>query len=54
MRKTSLNTVYQLAKKNKKILFVGSDLGYKVLDDMKKELPKNVEPAFDGLEVKLK
>ena len=41
MRKTSLNTVYQLAKKNKKILFVGSDLGFKVLDDMKKELPKN-------------
>tara|TARA_A100001015_G_scaffold289576_1_gene361586 strand:+ start:2218 stop:3141 length:924 start_codon:yes stop_codon:yes gene_type:complete len=41
MRKTSLNTVYQLAKKNKKILFVGSDLGFKVLDDMKKALPKN-------------
>ncbi|MDC3146805.1 transketolase [Alphaproteobacteria bacterium] len=40
MRKESLKTVYNLAKKNKKILFIGSDLGFNVLDDMKKNLPK--------------
>ncbi len=28
-----------------------NDLDY---SELKKELPKNVEPAFDGLEVKLK
>lgn len=39
MRKTCLNTVYKLAKKNKKIIFLGSDLGPGVLDDFKKEMP---------------
>ena len=39
MRKESLKTIYNLAKKNKKILFIGSDLGFNVLDDMKKNLP---------------
>ena len=40
MRKTCLNTVYELAKKDKKILFIGSDLGPGVLDDFKKNMPK--------------
>ena len=40
MRKTCLNTVYELAKKDKKILFIGSDLGPGVLDDFKKNIPK--------------
>ena len=39
MRKTCLETVYKLAKKNKKILFIGSDLGPGVLDNFKKEMP---------------
>ncbi len=39
MRKTCLETVYQIAKKNKKIVFVGSDLGPGVLDDFKKKFP---------------
>ena len=40
MRKTCLDTVYELAKKDKKILFIGSDLGPGVLDDFKKNMPK--------------
>ncbi len=41
MRKTSLDTVYEIAKKNKKVIFLGSDLGFKTLDDMRVRLPKN-------------
>ena len=40
MRKTCLNMVYELAKKNKKIVFVGSDLGAGVLDEFKKKIPE--------------
>ena len=39
MRKRFLDVVYRLAKKNKDIVFVGSDLGVGVLDNFKKELP---------------
>jgi len=39
MRKTSLDCVYELAKKDKRIIFVGSDLGPGVLDDFKKNIP---------------
>ena len=39
MRKQSLKSIYDLSKKNKKIVFIGSDLGAGVLDDMKKTLP---------------
>ena len=39
MRQTCLNTVYELAKKNKKIVFIGSDLGPGVLDSFKKKYP---------------
>ena len=39
MRKTCLDTVYELAKKDKKILFIGSDLGPGVLDEFKKKIP---------------
>jgi transketolase len=41
MRKTSLDMVYQIAKKNKKVIFVGSDLGFNILNEMKANLPKN-------------
>ena len=34
MRKTSLNCVYDLAKINDKVIFIGSDLGQGVLDEM--------------------
>ena len=37
MRKTALNSVYELAKKNNKVIFIGSDLGPGVLDEMKKQ-----------------
>jgi transketolase len=39
MRKTSLDLVYQLAKTDTRIVFIGSDLGPGVLDDMKKNIP---------------
>ena len=40
MRKTCLDTVYELAKEDKKVLFIGSDLGPGVLDDFKKNIPE--------------
>ena len=40
MRKTCLNTIYNLAKKNKKIIFIGSDLGPGVLEEFKSNIPK--------------
>ncbi len=39
MRQTCLNTVFELAKKNKKVVFIGSDLGPGVLDSFKKKYP---------------
>ena len=40
MGQTCLNTVFELAKKNDKVVFVGSDLGPGVLDNFKKKYPK--------------
>lgn len=39
MRKTALNTVHDLAKTDPRVVFIGSDLGAGVLDDMKQGLP---------------
>ena len=39
MRKECLNTIYKLALKDKKVIFIGSDLGPGVLSDFKK-IPK--------------
>jgi transketolase len=39
MRKTSLDSVYQFAKTDPRIVFIGSDLGPGVLDGMKREIP---------------
>ncbi len=39
MRKTCLNCIHELATKNEEIFFVGSDLGYKTLDNFKEEMP---------------
>lgn len=39
MRRTCLNMVYELAKRDPRVVFVGSDLGPGVLEDMKKEMP---------------
>lgn len=39
MRQTCLNTVYDIAKKNNKIVFIGSDLGPGVLDQFKSKFP---------------
>ena len=40
MRKTALNSVYDLAKKDGRVLFIGSDLGPGVLSNMKTEMPE--------------
>lgn len=39
MRKRGLQEIFELAKTNKAVTFIGSDLGYKTLDDFKNELP---------------
>lgn len=39
MRNTCLNTIYKIAKKDERIVFIGSDLGPGVLEDFKKEMP---------------
>jgi transketolase len=40
MRQTCLNMVYDLAKRDKGVLFIGSDLSPGLLGDMKKEMPE--------------
>ena len=39
MRKTSLNSVFELAQRDERVLFIGSDLGPDVLLEMKKKMP---------------
>ncbi|KKK50802.1 hypothetical protein LCGC14_3121370, partial [marine sediment metagenome] len=39
MRKTCLDMVYQLAKKDERIFFIGSDLGVGTLQKFKEEMP---------------
>lgn len=39
MRKTCLQNVYELAKKDARVLFFGSDLGVGTLETMKQEMP---------------
>lgn len=39
MRKTALDSVFELAKKDRRVIFIGSDLGAGVLDDMKRGVP---------------
>lgn len=39
MRRTCLRMVYELAKQDEQIVFIGSDLGAGVLDDFKREMP---------------
>jgi len=40
MRKTALDVVYELANKNKNVIFIGSDLSPGVLKELKKEMPE--------------
>lgn len=40
MRKVCLNTVHDLARRDPRVVFIGSDLGPGVLSDMKKEFPE--------------
>ena len=39
MRKTCLNNVFALAKRDERVVFIGSDLGAAVLDDMRQAIP---------------
>jgi len=40
MRPTSLNCVYELAQRDERVVFIGSDLGSGVLDEFKKNIPE--------------
>ena len=40
MRNTWLDTLYTIASKNKKIVFIGSDLGVGVMNNFRKKFPK--------------
>lgn len=40
MRKTSLDAVYELAKRDKRVVFIGSDLGIGTLKQFKAEMPE--------------
>lgn len=40
MRRTCVNMVYELAKQDPRVVFVGSDLGAGLLDDMKADMPE--------------
>jgi len=44
MRKTCLDVVYELAKKDERIFFIGSDLGIGTLQSFKKEMPERFLP----------
>lgn len=39
MRNTCMNMIYELAQKDPRVLFIGSDLSPGLLDDMRRELP---------------
>lgn len=39
MRKSALDAVYDLAKKDKRVVFIGSDLGAGAMDKFRKEMP---------------
>ena len=40
MRETCLDQVYELAKRDERIFFIGSDLGVNTLDKFRKEMPR--------------
>ena len=40
MRERCLKTVYELAQRDERVVFIGSDLGVGVLDDFKKNIPE--------------
>ena len=40
MRKTCLNSIFEVAKKNNKVIFLGSDLGSGTLQDFKDKIPE--------------
>jgi len=40
MRRTALDVVYELAKQDERVVFIGSDLGAGVLDNFRQEMPE--------------
>jgi transketolase len=40
MRNTAMNAIYALAQRDPRVVFIGSDLGAGVLDEMRRELPE--------------
>ncbi len=39
MRRTCLDTIYQLARNDERVIFLGSDLGTGTLEDMRRDIP---------------
>ncbi len=39
MRQTCLNMVYELAKQDRRVFYIGSDIGFRTLDQFKEEMP---------------
>jgi transketolase len=40
MRVTAMNAIFELARRDSRVVFIGSDLGAGVLDEMRRELPE--------------
>ena len=40
MRNSCLNTVYEIAQRDSRIIFIGSDLGFGTLSQFREEMPK--------------
>jgi transketolase len=40
MRKVAMESIYELAKRDPRVVFIGSDLGAGVLDEMRREMPE--------------
>ena len=51
MRNTWLNTLFEISNKNKKIIFIGSDLGFNVMANFKKKFPKKNMMSLSFLEI---
>ena len=47
MRQEALATVHELARKDPRVLFVGSDLGAGTLEAMRQELPKQFSSGMN-------
>ena len=40
MRRTALQSIYELAQKDDRVIFIGSDLGPSTLDEFRRNIPE--------------